>query len=139
MRRGEVWWAELPAPAGRRPVLLLSRDEAYLVRELVTVAPLTTRVRQIPSEVPLGPGDGVPKTCVVNLDTITTIPRRTLTERLTPLSPIKLAAIDRAVRFSLGLGEPAGPPIKLGGHFGAPHFKRARRPPDGGRARGPGR
>jgi len=107
MRRGEVWWAELPAPAGRRPVLLLSRDEAYLVRELVTVAPLTTRVRQIPSEVPLGPGDGVPKTCVVNLDTITTIPRRTLTERLTALSPIKLAAIDRAVRFSLGLGEPA--------------------------------
>src|SRR5438128_876447 len=78
MRRGEVWWAELPAPAGRRPVLLLSRDEAYLVRELVTVAPLTTRVRQIPSEVPLGPGDGVPKTCVVNLDTVTTIPRRTL-------------------------------------------------------------
>ena len=107
MRRGEVWWAELPAPAGRRPVLLLSRDEAYLVRELVTVAPLTTRVRQIPSEVPLGPGDGVPKTCVVNLDTITTIPRRTLTERLTVLSAIKLAAIDRAVRFSLGLGEPA--------------------------------
>ena len=107
MRRGEVWWAELPAPAGRRPVLLLSRDEAYLVRELVTVAPLTTRVRQIPSEVPLGPGDGVPKTCVVNLDTITTIPRRTLTERLTVLSAIKLAAIDRAVRFSLALGEPA--------------------------------
>ena len=59
MRRGEVWWAELAAPAGRRPVLLLSRDEAYLVRELVTIAPLTTRVRQIPSEVPLGPGDGV--------------------------------------------------------------------------------
>ena len=108
MRRGEVWWAELPAPAGRRrPVLLLSRDEAYLVRELVTVARLTTRVRQIPSEVPLGPGDGVPKTCVVNLDTITTIPRRTLTERLTVLSPIKLAAIDRAIRFSRALGEPA--------------------------------
>jgi mRNA interferase MazF len=106
MRRGEVWWAELPAPAGRRPVLLLSRDEAYLVRELVTVAPLTTRARKIPSEVPLGRDDGVPKTCVVNLDTITTIPRRTLTGRLTVLSPIKLAAVDRAVRFSLGLGEP---------------------------------
>jgi mRNA interferase MazF len=108
MRRGEVWWAELPAPAGRRPVLLLSRDEAYLVRELVTVAPLTTRARHIPSEVPLGPTEGVPKECVVNLDTITTIPRRALTDRLTVLAPEKLAAVDRAVRFSLGLGEPAG-------------------------------
>ena len=107
MRRGEVWWAELPAPAGRRPVLLLSRDEAYLVRELVTVAPLTTRVRKIPSEVPLSRDDGVPKTCVVSLDTITTIPRRALTVRLTALSPIKLAAVDRAVRFALGLGETA--------------------------------
>ena len=107
MRRGEVWWAELPAPAGRRPVLLLSRDEAYLVRELVTVAPLTTRVRTIPSEVSLGPDDGVPKACVVNLDTITTIPRRALTARLAILSPLQVAAVDRAVRFALGLGEPA--------------------------------
>src|SRR2546428_13841879 len=107
MRGVEVWWAELPAAGGGRPVLLLSGDEAYLVRELVTVAPLTTRVRKIPSEVPLRRDDGVPKTCVVSLDTITTIPRRTLTERLTALAPIKLAAIDRAVRFALGLGEPA--------------------------------
>src|SRR5260370_35196135 len=98
MRRGEVWWAELPAPAGRRPVLLLSRDEAYLVRALVSVAPLTTRVRQIPSEVPLGPGDGVPKTCVVNLATITTIPRRTLTEPPTALSPTHLTASARPGR-----------------------------------------
>jgi len=41
MRRGEIWWAELPAPGGRRPVLLLSRNEAYVVRQLVTVAPIT--------------------------------------------------------------------------------------------------
>src|SRR5437773_284640 len=74
---------------------------------LNSVAPLTTRVRKIPSEVPLSRDDGVPKTCVVSLDTITTIPRRALTVRLTALSPIKLAAVDRAVRFALGLGEPA--------------------------------
>jgi len=42
MRRGDVWWAELPAPSGRRPVVLLTRNEAYAFRELVTVAPLTT-------------------------------------------------------------------------------------------------
>jgi mRNA interferase MazF len=74
MRRGEVWWAELPPPAGRRPVVLLSRDEAYSVRELVTIAPVTSRIRGIPTEVRLGPEDGLPKPCVINLDTITTIP-----------------------------------------------------------------
>ena len=103
MRRGEVWWAELPAPAGRRPVVLLSRDEAYAVRELVTVAPLTTQIRRIPSEVSLGRDDGLPRRCVANLDTITTIPKRALSERLAVLSPARRAAVDRALRFALGL------------------------------------
>ena len=105
MRRGEVWWADLPAPAGRRPVVLLSRDEAYAVRELVTVAPITTRVRRIPTEVPLGLAEGLPKPCVVNLDTITTIPRRALTEFIGPLPPEKLTAMERALRFALGLAQ----------------------------------
>ena len=103
MRHGEVWWADLPAPAGRRPVVLLSRNEAYAVRELVTVAPITTRVRRIPTEVPLGLREGLPKACVVNLDTITTIPRRTLTQPIGPLPPEKLAAVERALMFALGL------------------------------------
>ena len=103
MRRSEVWWAELPPPAGRRPVVLLSRDEAYAVRELVTVAPITTQVRRIPTEVTLGRADGLPRRCVVNLDSLTTIPKRTLTRRLTTLAPGKRAAVDRALRFALGL------------------------------------
>jgi mRNA interferase MazF len=106
MRRGEVWWAELPAPAGRRPVVLLSRNEAYDVRELVIVAPVTSRTRRIPTEVPLGPEDGLPKACVANLDTITTIPKRTLTQPIGPLSREKLAAVERALRFALGLPAP---------------------------------
>ncbi len=106
MRRGEVWWAELPAPAGRRPVVLLSRNEAYVVRELVTIAPITTRVRRVPTEVALGPDDGLPKACVVNVDTLTTIPRRALGRRLTTLAPDKLAAVETALRFALALGEP---------------------------------
>ncbi len=105
MRRGEIWWAELMPPAGRHPVLLLSRDEAYAVRELVTVAPVTTRMRHILSEVPLGPEDGLPKSCVVNLDTITTIAKRSLQERLVPLSPEKLKAVEAALHFALGLEE----------------------------------
>ena len=103
MKRGEIWWAELPRPAGRRPVILLSRDEAYEVRRLVTVAPITTRVRGIPVEVALGPKDGVPRECVVNLDTVTTIPKDALRERLTVLSRSKMAAVDGALRFALGL------------------------------------
>ncbi|MBI1957966.1 MAG: type II toxin-antitoxin system PemK/MazF family toxin [Candidatus Rokubacteria bacterium] len=106
MRCGEVWWADLPAPAGLRPVVLLSRNEAYAIRELVTVAPVTTRVRRIPTEVSLGPAEGLPKACVVNLDTITTIPRRTLTRAIGPLSPEKLAAVERALMFALGLAHP---------------------------------
>jgi len=84
-------------------VLLLSRNEAYEVRELVTVAPLTTRIRHIPSEVPLLPEDGLPRECVVNLDTITTIAKNSLRERLLPLSAEKLKAVETALHFALGM------------------------------------
>ena len=103
MRRGDLWWADFPKPAGRRPVVLLSRNEAYHVRELVTIAPVTSRVRNIPTEVALGPDDGLPKACAANLDTITTIPKRALSGRIAPLSLPKRHAIDRALRFALGL------------------------------------
>jgi mRNA interferase MazF len=103
MRRGEIWWAELEPPTGRRPVVLLSRDEAYDVRSLVVVAPVTTRVRNIPTEVPLGADDGMPQDCVANLDTITTIPKSCLHSRLTILSPRKLEQVEAAIHFALGL------------------------------------
>ena len=103
MTRGEVWWADLAAPAGRRPVVLLSRDVAYAVRELVTIAPVTTRVRGLAAEVALGRADGMPRACVVNLDTITTIPKRRLTARLTTLTAVRIREIDAAIHFALGL------------------------------------
>lgn len=103
MKRGEIWWVELPPPTGRRPVLLLSRNEAYAIRALVTVAPVTTRTRRIPSEVNLGPEDGLPQRCVANLDTITTIAKSSLRERLTTLSSDKLREIEAALHFALGL------------------------------------
>lgn len=105
MRRGEIWWAELEPPAGRRPVVLLSRNEAYNVRSLIIVAPVTTRIRHIPSEVPLGVDDGMPQDCVANLDTITTIPKDCLQGRLTSLATKKLKEIESAIRFALGMGE----------------------------------
>ena len=103
MRRGEIWWANLPPPAGRRPVLLLSRDAAYAVRSLITIAPVTTNVRGIPSEVSLGPGDGLPRRCVVNLDSITTVPKECLASRLTRLRATKVAAVNAAIKFALAL------------------------------------
>lgn len=103
MRRGEIWWAELEPPVGRRPVLLLSRNEAYSVRSLVIVAPVTTRIRSIPSEVPLGADDGLPQDCVANLDTITTIPKDCLRSRLAVLSAKKLKEIEAAIHFALGM------------------------------------
>ncbi len=103
MRRGELWWADLGHNAGRRPVLLLSRNEAYRVRSLVTVAPVTTRIRGIPVEVPLGPEDGLPKRCVVNLDSLVTLSKPSLKQRVARLSSEKLLAVEGAIRFALAL------------------------------------
>ena len=103
MKRGEVWWAEMEPPTGRHPVVLLSRDEAYSVRSLVIVAPVTKRMRHIPSEVPLGVDDGVPQDCVANMDTITTIPKECLRSRLATLGHRKLKEVEAAIHFALGL------------------------------------
>ncbi|HTR45221.1 MAG TPA: type II toxin-antitoxin system PemK/MazF family toxin [Thermodesulfovibrionales bacterium] len=103
MKRGEVWWADLPAPVGRRPVVLLSRDEAYSVRNAVTVAEVTRTIRGIPVEVPLGTEDGLPRKCVVNLDTLMTIRKELLVERIALLKNEKLEEIKRALQFALDI------------------------------------
>ena len=103
MRKGEVWWANLPAPTGRRPVVLLSRDAAYLIRNAVTVAEITSTIRNIPVEVPLGQADGLPKKCVINLDTIITIPKAHLDTMLATLDQDKITQINKAIKFALDL------------------------------------
>ena len=103
MRRGEVWWAELPEPAGRRPVVLVSRDEAYLVRESVTVAEVTTRARGIRSEVSLGKSEGLPRNSVVNTDNLQTLRKSRLLSRAGWLGPQKVKALDRALAYALKL------------------------------------
>jgi mRNA-degrading endonuclease toxin of MazEF toxin-antitoxin module len=84
-------------------VVLLSRDVAYRVRTSITVGIVTRVARNIPVEVPLGPKDGMPQQCVVNLDDILTIPKTRLVERITTLSPQKMTAVARAVVFALDL------------------------------------
>ena len=103
MKRGEVWWANIPQPIGRRPVLLLSRNAAYPVRSSVTVAPITRTVHEIPVEVRLGPVDGLPRDCVANLDNIVTVSKKRLDRSLTTLSPEKMRSIEQAIKFALDL------------------------------------
>ena len=103
MRRGEIWLADLPAPFHRRPAILVSRDAAYAVRTSVTLVPLTTRRRGIAVEVPLEPGDGVPRTCVANADNVLTVPTSRLVRRVGPLTPEKLRAVEDALRFAQAL------------------------------------
>lgn len=103
MKRGEVWWADLPAPVGRRPVVLLSRDAAYAIRAAVTVAPVTRTIRDIPVEVALGREEGLPARCVLNLDDLTTIPKSLLRQRVGALSATRLVEVEAAIRFALDL------------------------------------
>lgn len=109
MRRGEVWWANLPQPSGRRPVLLLSRDSAYERRTSITVAPITRTTRGIPVEVSLDQRDGMPVPCVANTDDLVTIPKTLLQERVSILSRDKMNQVARAVIFALDLeSDPEG-------------------------------
>ena len=100
MKRGEVWWARVDK---RRPVVLISRDEAYEVRALVIVAPATTTVRGYAVEVALGRREGLPRPCVVNCDWLVTLPKADLIERAGVLSRTKQTELDSALRFALAL------------------------------------
>ena len=106
MRRGDIYWVRFPPPAGTRPAVLVTRDEAYSIKSNVTVVPVTRTVRGIPTEVRLGPADGLPKVGVANADEIVTIPQKLLGERLASLSPAKLKRLDDTMRFALGLDRP---------------------------------
>lgn len=103
MKRGEIWWADLPGPIGRRPVLLISRDEAYQVRANILVIPLTRTIRGFAVEVVVGKEEGVPTRSVINTDTVITIPKRLLKQYMTTLSGLKMIEVEEAVKFSLGI------------------------------------
>ncbi len=103
MRRGEVWWVDFAPPVGRRPAVLVSRDQAYRLRTSFTIVPLTRRARRIPVEVSLGPDDGIPVRSVANADAIMTVPRARFAGYLTTLSPERMEALGQAIKFALGL------------------------------------
>ncbi len=99
--RGEIWWCEL-AEVGRRPVVVLSRDAAIPRLRRTLIGPCTTTIRGIPSEVRLEPGeDPVPRTSVVNLDSVESVSLGTLVERLGRLSDERMRQICEALEIAV--------------------------------------
>jgi mRNA-degrading endonuclease toxin of MazEF toxin-antitoxin module len=103
VRRGEVWWAKLPAPVNDRPVVLVSREEAYRARSHVLVVPVTTRVRGLPTEVVLDRRNGLPHPSVANCDTIQLAAKTRLERRVGQLDAEQTEHLGHALRFALGL------------------------------------
>ena len=105
MKQYEIWWAKLPDPVGTRPVLLLSRDTAYEYLNRVLAVEVTSRVRGIPQEVPVGAREGLPQRSVANLDNLRAVPKRTLHERAGRLSQRRIVEVQRALGHALGWPE----------------------------------
>jgi len=102
--RGDIVWADLGAPAGRRPVCVLTRDPAIEVLSAVTCAPITRTVRGIRSEIPIGIDEGLPDPCVISCDNLVTLPKDVLDEfPVGHLSPENRAALDRSLRYALDI------------------------------------
>lgn len=100
--RAEVWWCELPRIA-RRPVVVLSRDAAIPRLRRVVIAPCTTTIRGLSSEVLLDPDtDPIPKVSVVNLDSVESVSIGVLTDRIGRLSGDRMASICEALEVAVG-------------------------------------
>ena len=100
--RGDVRLYQFAPPDKRRPVVVLTRDSAIAYLSSVTVAPITSTIRGVPSEVVLGEEDGMKAPCAVNLHNAVTISQDRLGRRLAHLSSLRMSEICAALRFSLG-------------------------------------
>ena len=103
MKRGEVRWVIFDHPDRRRPAVVLTRDSAIGYLSTVTVAPITTTIRQIPSAVRLGPEDGLPADGVVNLHNVQTVTQTRVGALITVLAESKMAQVESSLLFSLGM------------------------------------
>lgn len=100
-RRGEIWWGEMPQAKGR-PYLIVVRDAAVDRLSAILVAPVTTKIRGIPTECELGPDDGMLTECVASFDNLQTITKADLTRRIGALAPSRSWELCRALREVAG-------------------------------------
>jgi mRNA interferase MazF len=105
MRRGEIRWYEFQSPDKRRPVLIVTRNSAIPYLNEVTVAPITSTIRGISSEIRLGPDDGMSQDCAVNFDHLQTVSKRKMGRLIATLSYEKSYQIGPAICFALGIDE----------------------------------
>jgi mRNA interferase MazF len=103
MKRGDIRWYRFPHPDKQRPVLILSRNSVIGYLGEVTVAPVTSTVRDIPSEVFLSRHDGMLHDCAVNCDHIQTVAKSNLGGLITSLSSARMTEVGQAIRFALDL------------------------------------
>jgi len=101
--RGDIVWADLGAPAGRRPVCVLTRDAALDVLTAITCAPVTRTARAIRSEVDVGPDEGLPEPSVISCDNLLTVPKGDMDEPVGRLGLDARAQLDRALRYALDI------------------------------------
>lgn len=102
MKRGEIRWYRFAPPDKRRPVVVLTRDSILAYLGEVTVAPVTRTVRDVPSEVVLGPDDGMPQVCAINLDHVQTVSKNRLGGIIATLPGSRMAEVRDALLFALG-------------------------------------
>jgi mRNA interferase MazF len=103
MKHGEIRWYKFLKPDKKRPVLILTRDSVLEYLGEVTVAPITSIVRNIPSEVFLSKADGMPRDCAINCDHLQTVSKGKIGSLIMPLPPSKMADVGQAVRFALNI------------------------------------
>jgi len=103
VNRGDICWYTVKAPDKRRPVLIVTRDSAIGVLNSVTIAPITSTIRSIPTEVVLTEDDGLPNTCAANFDNLQTVPKSNIGDRIARLTARKMKEAGAAVSFALGL------------------------------------
>ena len=103
MKRGEIRWYKFKNPDKRRPVLILTRDSILKYLGEVTIAPITSTIREIPSEVLLTHEDGMRKDCAINCDHIQTVSKNKIGPVITTLHQDKLKQLSKAIWFALNL------------------------------------
>ena len=102
MKRGEIRWYRFKAPDKRRPVVILTRDSALEFLNEVMIAPITRTVRDIPTEVVLDVGDGMPQTCAINLDHVQTVAKGRLGTAIATLRASRMVEVREALLFAAG-------------------------------------
>src|SRR5262249_27114984 len=113
LERGDVRLFRFPSPDKQRPVLVLTRSSALRYLSRVTVAPITSTVRGVPSEVMLGPEDGMKGPCAVNLHNVVTVPQSGLGRLVATLEPSRMRDVCIALGFALGCDSPPdGPTVR---------------------------